>query len=114
MTHHIVKSWTYLFDAIASGKKTHDIRDMTERDYKVGDTMGLRRYDMGKGEYTGEKATVLITYITDNKTPCAFSSAVLDKKFGILSVKLLDKYTFPSQADIEKYENGIHAIWKNE
>ena len=89
MTHHIVKSWTYLFDAIVSGKKTHDIRDMTERDYKVGDTMTLRRFDQTNGTYTGEQVKVEITYITDNKTPCAFSSAILDKRFGILSIKFL-------------------------
>lgn len=84
---HIVKSWTWLFQAIKSGIKTHDIRDMTERDYKVGDQLMLREFDQTKGEYTGEALLVDITYITDNKTPCAFSSACLDKKFGILSIR---------------------------
>jgi len=86
MTIHTVKSWTYLFDAIASGVKTHDIRDMTERDYKVGDYLLLQRFDQAKGLYTGEQLKVRITYITDKDTPCAFSSAVLSRNFGILSI----------------------------
>lgn len=90
MKTHIVKSWTYLFDAIKSGAKTHDVRDMRERDYQVGDLLCLERFDQTTGKYTGEKLTTEITYITSNSTPCAFSSAVLDKNFAILSVKIVD------------------------
>lgn len=87
MTTHIVKSWTWLFEAIASGTKTHDIRDMSERDYAVGDEMVLREWNQSQGEYTGRCLVVEITYITDRRTPCAFSSAVLDRRFGVLSVR---------------------------
>ncbi len=90
MTQHDVKSWSYLFQAIISGQKKHDIRDMRDRDYKVGDTMLLREFDQAKGEYTGNIATVRITYITGRATPCAFSSSVLDRNFAILSLELLE------------------------
>lgn len=89
MAVYEVKSWTYLFDAIKSGLKKHDIRDMRDRDYKVGDIMVLHRFDQIKGEYTGETLDVKITYITDRNVACAFSSAVLDRNFGILSFQLL-------------------------
>lgn len=89
---HEVKSWTHLFSALASGQKKHDIRDMRERDYKVGDLLILNEFDMTTGNYTGRKAEVEITYITDKMTPCAFSSSVLDRSFGILSVDLRRLY----------------------
>lgn len=89
MKTHICKSWTYFFDVIASGQKTHDLR-INDRDFAVGDFIILHRYDQVKGVYTGETCNVEITYITSNKTPCAFSSAVLDKEYCILSIKLID------------------------
>jgi hypothetical protein len=62
---------------------------MTERDYKVGDRLQFREFDQTKGEYTGREALFEITYITDNRTPCAMSSCALEKKYGVLSIKLL-------------------------
>jgi hypothetical protein len=88
---HKVKSWTFLFEALLCGIKKHDVRDMTERDYKVGDIMLLEEFDPSTGEYTGRTALYRITYITDKNTPCAFSSAVLDRDFGILSLEPIDK-----------------------
>lgn len=87
---HEVKSWTHLFRPLIEGKKKHDIRDMRERDYKVGDLLLLKEFDMAKGEYTGHYAEALITYITDKEVPCAFSSSVLDRNFGILSLQIRD------------------------
>lgn len=85
MTTHEVKSWSHFFDAIAEGKKRHDLRK-NDRDYKIGDTMRLRRYDNINGGYTGETLDAEITYITSNKVPCAFSSAVLPNDYCILSL----------------------------
>ena len=69
------------------GIKTHDIRDMRDRDYKVGDTIVLQEFDQATGKYSGEEINCEITYITDRDVPCAFSSAVLDRDFGILSIR---------------------------
>lgn len=89
--HHIVKSWTYLFDAIARGEKAADMRNKTERPYAVGDTMTLRRYDQATGVYTGETCEVAITHVISNDTPCAMSSVALNRDYCILSLRLLPK-----------------------
>lgn len=89
MTVHHVKSWTFLFQAIKLGVKTHDIRDKRDREYKVGDFLELNEFDMAAGKYTGDTLRCEVTYITDNETPCAFSSAVLDKNFAVLSIRVV-------------------------
>ena len=81
-----VKSWPWLFEPMCAGQKTHDMRDKRDRPYKVGDRMLLREFDPRTGFYTGREATALITYITDNVTPCAMSSGALATDFAILSV----------------------------
>jgi len=85
---HRVKSWSHFYDAIASGKKTHDLRK-DDRNYMVGDTLQLDRYDNINGRYTGESLTVQVTYITNNQFPCAFSSSVLPNDYCILSIKVV-------------------------
>lgn len=86
MDKHRVKSWPHFFQAIIEGRKLHDFRDGTERDYKVGDILELCEYDPFKGVYTGREASARITYITSADTPCAFSSAYLKKGAVVLSL----------------------------
>lgn len=83
-----VKSWPWLFDPMVNGTKKHDMRDMRDRPYKVGDVMKLREFDPRLGEYTGREAFAYITYITSNETPCAMSSGALDNNYAILSVEV--------------------------
>lgn len=85
-----VKSWPWLFDALLTGEKKHDMRDKRDRPYAVGDVMLLREFDPRSGTYTGREARAVITYITDNVTPCAMSSAALDRNFAILSLDVID------------------------
>lgn len=89
MTTHTAKSWTHFFQAIKAGQKTHDLRDMIDRDYAIGDILVLKEFDPFLGAYTGDECRCEITYITSNNTPCAFSSSVLQKDYCILSLKLL-------------------------
>lgn len=84
---HIVKSWAHFFDAIKAGLKVHDLRK-NDRGFRVGDSLCLQRYDFVKGVYTGETVLADITYITNNTTPCAFSSSVLPADYCILSLKV--------------------------
>lgn len=86
-----VKSWTYLFQAFIDGRKRHDMRDLRDRPYKVGDVMKLREFDHTIGNYTGREALAKITYITSNNTPCAMSSAALDNNFAILSIERIEE-----------------------
>ena len=88
MTIHEVKSWTHLFQAAKSGKKKHDFRDATERDYKVGDKLLLQEFDFVKGQYTGDQLLVNITYKTDRDTPCALSSNGLAQNMVVLSIEI--------------------------
>ena len=83
---YMVKSWPWFFEPMCAGEKKHDMRDKRDRDYKVGDQMLLREFDPRTGTYTGREAVAMITYITDNVTPCAMSSAALANDFAILSV----------------------------
>jgi hypothetical protein len=85
MTLHHVKSWSHFFDAINTGHKKHDLRK-NDRDYRVGDTLLLRRYDNINGRFTGESIYRSVTYITSNEFPCAYSSAVLPNDYCILSL----------------------------
>ena len=81
-----VKSWPWLFEPMMAKQKMHDMRDMRDRPYKIGDRMLLREFDPRTGKYTGREGVALITYITNNETPCAMSSSVLARDFAILSV----------------------------
>ena len=90
MAEYRVKSWKHFFQAIKAGVKTHDMRDLKDRDYKVGDVLNLQEYDFVVGEYTGDSCRVVITYITSAATPCAFSSAALAPGYCILSLRRLD------------------------
>lgn len=87
MAIHKVKSWTPFFQAFKNGAKKHDMRDMKDRKYSVGDILVLQEYDPFKGEYTGEEMEMTITYITSRDTPCAFSSGALDRDYCILSLE---------------------------
>jgi hypothetical protein len=86
---HIVKSWPQYFQPMLDGTKRHDMRNKKDRDYKVGDLMLLQEFDPFKGEYTGREQLFKITYMTDNITPCALSSAYLDDNAVILSLELV-------------------------
>ena len=89
MTTHKLKSWTHFFQAIKAGEKLHDIRSKKDRDFLVGDRVVLQEYDPFGGKYTGQELEAEITYITSDVTPCAFSSAVLDKDYCVLSLRLV-------------------------
>lgn len=91
MAIHEVKSWPYLFEAAVTGLKTHDIRNLGERDYRAGDTLVLQEFDQTKGAYTGRECSFVITYITSRNTPCAMSSACLDRDFCVLSITKIER-----------------------
>lgn len=87
MATYFVKSWVPFFQAFKRGEKKHDMRDLKDRKYAVGDILVLEEYDPFAGEYTGETMKMKITYMTSRDTPCAFSSAALDSNYCILSLE---------------------------
>lgn len=84
---HKLKSWSPFFQAFKRGDKRHDLRDDTDRNFKVGELILLEDYDPFAGKYTGDSLVMEISYITGRETPCAFSSAVLAKGYVILSLR---------------------------
>jgi hypothetical protein len=93
-----VKSWPWFFEPMIAGTKKHDMRDMRDRPYKIGDRMLLREYDPRGTGYTGRSALAIITYITSNETPCAMSSTALDRNVAILSLDVSGPYRDESGA----------------
>ena len=86
MNIHELKSWPYLFQAIAEGRKTHELRRCDDREFKVGDILRLREFNPDDGKHSGRSLDVLITYITSAEHACAKSSVALNKTYCILSV----------------------------
>jgi Domain of unknown function (DUF3850) len=84
---HRVKSWPQFFEAILSGEKTHELRRMDDRDFRVGDVLLLQEFDPKTKRYTGHELKTMITYITSVGFPCALSEDALDPSFCILSIK---------------------------
>jgi hypothetical protein len=86
---HALKCWPPFFEAISAGRKTHDLRRVTDRDFRVGDRMELQEFDPTAERYTGRAITVEITYITSADIPCALSKGALHDDFCILSIRLV-------------------------
>src|ERR1700677_3723747 len=74
---HKVKSWPQFFEAALSGAKTHEVRRLTDRDYRVGDKLRLKEYDPATNTYSGRELVVRITYMTSAEMPCALSEECL-------------------------------------
>jgi hypothetical protein len=88
---HELKCWPEFFAAIALGKKRHDLRRATDRDFRVGDTLLLREFDPAIDTYTGSTLQVIVTYVTSAEMPCALSEQALHPDFCILSIALHPK-----------------------
>ncbi len=61
MKIHDLKIKKEYLDAIRSGLKTWEIRDHTDRDFRVGDQLFLREWD--DKYYTGPSILVNVTYL---------------------------------------------------
>jgi hypothetical protein len=86
---HELKCCTAFFTEIAEGRKRHDLRRATDRDFHVGDRLVLREYDPARECYTGRVQTVVVTYVTSADLPCALSEEALNPDFCILSIARL-------------------------
>ena len=86
---HDLKCWPAFFDAIAAGRKCHDLRRAHDRAFQVGDQLLLREFDPQSRAYTGRRQLVEITYITSSDQPCALSEQALTPDFCILSIRRL-------------------------
>ncbi|HEX9996522.1 MAG TPA: ASCH/PUA domain-containing protein [Abditibacterium sp.] len=62
MKHHFLKTWPKHFDAVARGEKTFEARK-NDRDFQVGDTLTLQRFDQKTGQFTGAEIDKRISHI---------------------------------------------------
>ena len=100
---HSLKSWVGLYEPIAEGEKTHDLR-VLDRAFKVGDVCRLREWDPIRACYTGRECFVEVTYITSGSgqaghNPCAFSPYALHPAMGVLSIKRVGEWEPEFSAD---------------
>jgi len=61
MTEHILKIHQRPLDDLLSGAKTAEVRDCSDRDFQVGDTVRLR--ELSSSGYTGRCIVRTITHI---------------------------------------------------
>ncbi len=64
---HDLKIYTQYFKDVVSGDKKFEIRDNTDRNFKVGDTLILREWEPSLKIYTGLAFDVKITYISSGR-----------------------------------------------
>lgn len=62
MTTHELKTWPEYYDPILRGEKTFEYR-LNDRDFHVGDTLQLNRWDPQRGVYTGESLLCTVSFI---------------------------------------------------
>ena len=85
---HDLKCWPKFFDAIAEGRKRHDLRRAGDRHFEVGDRLKLREFDPTTNSYSGRQQFVTVTYITSAEHQCALSEEALHHDYCILSISL--------------------------
>jgi hypothetical protein len=60
---HELKTWPGMFNAVVSGKKTHEIRK-ADRSFMVGDVLHLREWSDVAEMYSGRTCDVEVTFVT--------------------------------------------------
>jgi len=83
---HKLKTWPVFYDDVESGVKTFEIRE-NDRNFQVGDTLILEKFEPETGEYTGESISVKVDY-----TICMNILPGFPKEFNFIgmAITLLD------------------------
>ena len=63
MSLHELKIWPEYFDAVASGRKTFEVRK-NDRDFRTRDILTLREWSPFSQTYSGRTLDALVTYVT--------------------------------------------------
>jgi Domain of unknown function (DUF3850) len=90
-----LKCWPDSFDAIAAGVKTCEVRDISDRDFCVGDLLKLRRWDPVVGMYTGDEAIVQVRNIDTTAGSLHLFAVKLGPgghvaRIAVLSIRLIE------------------------
>jgi hypothetical protein len=66
MRTHELKTWPEFYDALASGRKTFELRK-NDRDFRVDDYLTLREWDPETQKYSGRMMTKRISYMLKHR-----------------------------------------------
>ena len=83
MIHQLKTIWNY-YDSIVDGSKTFEVRK-NDREFSVGDWVGLNALDVVTRKETQECLIARITYILDDENFCKDGFVVL----GLADVQIL-------------------------
>ena len=78
--NHNLKCIEPYFTKVAEGVKCFEVRKF-DRDFKVGDTLTLQRYD--NGEFTGVEVRVVVDYILYG------GEFGIDKDYCVMSIRII-------------------------
>jgi len=83
MVTHELKTRPKNFQPIYEGTKNFEIR-YNDRDYKVGDRLRLREYDISTGKYSGMEVLVRVDYLLDS-----FEDPAISLDYVVMSTYLI-------------------------
>ena len=63
MRSHWLKIWPEFYEDTVNEIKTSELRDNRDRDFRVGDFLGLEEWNPDAGEYTGNIVVREVTHI---------------------------------------------------
>jgi len=108
---HELKCWLGPFDAMAQGHKTFEFRK-NDRDFEVGDTLRLRRFQPIGQKYTGEVMVRTVTHILRNGFGLPDGYCVMSLDSALLAAKQeeLDKMRGILGGVVELARDA-HAHW---
>lgn len=75
---HWLKSWPQHFAAVVNGDKKAEMR-LNDREFMVGDILGLEEWDQNKKDHTGRQFFVRVTHIGEKY------AGVVDNNYVLLS-----------------------------
>ena len=64
---HELKTHPEPFEAVMAAEKMYEVR-VNDRNFQVGDQLLLREWDPYRGDYTGQRLQVTVSYMTQGGT----------------------------------------------
>ena len=92
MVTHELKTRPKYFQPIYEGTKNFEIR-YNDRDYKVGDRLRLREYDISTGKYSGMEVLVRVDYLLNS-----FEDSVILLNYVVMSTSIIYRTQGPEES----------------
>lgn len=104
---HVLKTWPMYFQPMVEGHKTFELRK-NDRDFRVGDVLELREYDLANDHYSGRFIEVVVTYVLER------GELGLAVGFCVLGIRALIPLPAPDAGwrDMESApKDGTSILW---